>query len=494
MSEAPSFGARIRALRRREGLSQARLAERLEISPSYLNLIENNRRPLSAPLLIKLAQTFDVELQSFATDADSRLVADLMEALGDPLFERHELSATEVREMATASPGVARAILTLYHAWEGARQSMDSLADQLTEGDEPQSRHASRLSSEEVSDLIQRRLNYFPEIEAAAESFRRDAHLDEQDLYEGLVRHLEGEHGIQVRMEKVHTTRGAVRRFDPKKKLVLLSEILRRGSRNFQLAHVVGLLTQGKTFDRVAQDPILTSDESRALSRVALANYFASAVLMPYQGFLDAARAERYDIEVLGHRFRTSLEQVCHRLTTLRRPGAEGVPFHMVRTDVAGNVSKRFSGSGIRFARFSGGCPRWNIFAAFMTPGRFRVQVSRMPDGTAYFSLARTLSKESSGYQAQLSMQAIELGCELRHAGELVYADGVDLKNLNAAVPIGVTCRLCERMDCEQRAFPSLAHPLRVDENVRGISFYAPTEAAAPEMRRPGRRSTDRPK
>ena len=239
---------------------------------------------------------------------------------------------------------------------------------------------------------------------------------------------------------------------------------------------MLGLVTQSEVLDRIAQDQVLTSNESRALCRVAMANYFAGAVIMPYAPFREAARTERYDIELLGHRFRTSLEQVCHRLTTLRRPGAEGIPFHMIRTDLAGNISKRFSASGIRFARYSGGCPRWNVFAAFMTPGRFRVQLSRMPDGTTYFCLARTISKESAGYHARQSTQAIGMGCEVKYARELVYADGVDLDNLDAAVPIGITCRLCERMDCGERAFPPLTHPLRVNENVRGISFYAPAE------------------
>ncbi len=195
---------------------------------------------------------------------------------------------------------------------------------------------------------------------------------------------------------------------------------------------------------------------------------------MPYAPFLKAAREERYDIDVIGRRFRVGFEQVCHRFTTLRRPGAEGVPFHMIRIDVAGNISKRFSASGIRFARFSGACPRWNVFAAFMTPGMIRIQISRMPDGAAYFCIARTIHKDSGGYHQQQPVQALGLGCRLEHARELVYSDGVDLGNGETATPVGVTCRLCERTDCEQRAFPSLRHPLEVDENVRGVSLYAP--------------------
>jgi predicted transcriptional regulator len=258
--------------------------------------------------------------------------------------------------------------------------------------------------------------------------------------------------------------------------VLYLSEVLRRGSRNFQLAYQVGLLAQAAALDRIAADPHLTSESSRALARVALANYFAGAVLMPYRPFLDAARAERYDIELLCHRFRASFEQTCHRLTTLRRPGAEGVPFHMVRVDIAGNISKRFSASGLRFARFSGACPRWAVFEAFTTPGMIRTQLSRMPDGATYFWIARTVSREGGGFHAPRSMLGVALGCEASLAKELVYADGVNLESREAVVPVGLTCRLCERMDCEQRAFPPLQHPLKVNANVRGVSFYAPVE------------------
>ena len=218
----------------------------------------------------------------------------------------------------------------------------------------------------------------------------------------------------------------------------------------------------------------MTSEESKAIARVALANYFAGAVLMPYGPFLDACRHERYDIDVVGRRFRVGFEQVCHRFTTLRKPGAEGVPFHMIRIDIAGNISKRFSASGIHFARFSGACPRWNVFAAFMTPGMIRIQVSRFPDGSAYFCIARTILKDSGGYHAQQPVQALGLGCRLEHGREMVYSDGIDLESPKMATPVGVTCRICERNDCEQRAFPSIRHSLQVDENVRGVSLYAP--------------------
>lgn len=471
-AESPRFGAKVRALRRREALSQVQLAERLGISPSYLNLIENNRRPLPANLLIKLAQLFNVDVHSFATDEDARLVSDLTEAFADPLFEEQDLTSVDVREMAVASPSAARAVLSLYRAYQSARASADDLSSRLSDGEELASPN-THLPSEEVTDLIQRCSNHFPELEAAAETMAARAKLTSDDLYAGLIRYLEKHLGIQVQIARWGSERGVLRRFDPHRKLLVLSELLPTRSRTFQLAHQIAVMTQGALINRITADARFTTEESRGLARVSLANYFAGAVLMPYGPFLEAARAERYDIDVLGRRFRVGFEQVCHRLTTLRRPGAEGVPFHMIRIDVAGNISKRFSASGIRFARFSGACPRWNVFSAFLTPGMIRIQVSRMPDGHEYFCIARTIQKDSGGYHAQHPVQAIGLGCRVEHARELVYSDGIDMANPDTCVPVGVTCRLCERTDCEQRALPSLKVPLRVDENVRGVSLYA---------------------
>ncbi|HEU4533981.1 MAG TPA: short-chain fatty acyl-CoA regulator family protein [Polyangiaceae bacterium] len=470
----PRFGSKIRALRRREGVSQAELAERLGISASYLNLIENNRRPLPAEVLLRLGQLFGIDLQAFAADGDARLQSDLLEVFADPLFEAQGLTNADVREAAAASPAVARAVLALYRAYADSRDAAESLSEFAADGDDPAGAPHPRLPSEEVSDLVQRHLNHFPALEAGAEALWREAALAPGEIFSGLARYLESAHGVEVCIAQGAAARDTLRRYDPRRKRLTLSELLPTRSRSFQLAVQACLLTLREPLDRLTDDPLLTSAEARALGRVALANYFASAVLMPYEPFLRACRDERYDIDVIGRRFRVGFEQVCHRFTSLRRPGAEGVPFHMIRIDVAGNISKRFSASGIRFARFSGACPRWNVFACFMTPGMIRTQLSRMPDGLSYFCIARTIQKDSGGYHAQQSVHAIGLGCQLAHARELVYSDGVDLDNPRAVTTVGVTCRLCERGDCEQRAFPSLRKPLRVDENVRGLSAYAP--------------------
>jgi predicted transcriptional regulator/transcriptional regulator with XRE-family HTH domain len=475
MSPVAPLGGKVRALRRRAQVTQVQLASELGISPSYLNLIEQNRRPLSAPLLLKLADILHVDLKTFSTDQDTRRIGELLEVFGDPLFDDDEVTTHEVRELAAASPVVTGAIVRLYEAYRSAAQSLDGLAARLPDG-EAASAETLRLPTEEVSDLIQRHMNHFPALEAGAAQVWRDAPLDAGDMAERLTAYLQTRCGVTVRLEKAAGMNRATRRYDPARRELTLSEVLRRGSRNFQLAYQIGLLTQSHALDAIATDSLLTSDESRALCRVALANYFAAAVLMPYDAFLSAAQDVRYDLELLGHRFRVNFEQTCHRLTTLRKPGREGVPFHMVRVDIAGNISKRFSASGLRFARYSGACPRWVVFAAFLTPGEIRTQLSEMPDGTRHFWVARTVRKTRGGYHAPRTEFAIGLGCEVRHAAAMIYSEGVNLQAREAVVPVGITCRACERMDCEQRAFPALQHRLSINEHVRGVSFYVPVD------------------
>jgi predicted transcriptional regulator/transcriptional regulator with XRE-family HTH domain len=474
----PRLGGKVRVLRRKESLSQAELAVRLGISASYLNLIENNRRPLPAAVLIRLAQLFDLDVKAFAGEGDGRLVSDLLEVFSDTVFDAHGLTSLDVRDLAHNNVAAARAVIGLYRRYQETKLSVETLSSRMTDGDVgavagPGDVARTRLPSEEVSDFIQSQMNYFPVLEDAAEKVWRDGKLSAESIYAGLSGYLFKKHRVETRITHWGAERGVVRRFDPETKVLTLSELLPTRSRNFQLAHQLGLIMLRDPLDRLTVDPTLSTDESRTMARVALANYFAAAILMPYARFLAAAREERHDVDVIGRRFRVGFEHVCHRLTTLRRPGAEGVPFHMIRIDVAGNISKGFSASGIQFARFSGACPRWNIFAAFQTPGMIRIQISRMPDGVSYFCIARTVQKDSHGYHSQPMIHAVGLGCRVEQARELVYADGIDLDELDTAVDVGVTCRLCERTDCEQRAFPSMRQPLTLDENLRGLSLYS---------------------
>jgi predicted transcriptional regulator/transcriptional regulator with XRE-family HTH domain len=470
MSRKVFAGAKIRRLREQRGLSQTALAKMLDVSPSYLNLMEHDQRPVTAPVLIKLSETLDVSMRAFSNDDEARLVTELREVFADEFFRKAPVSPNEIEAIAGTAPSVAHSVIDLYRAFRSGREENPgtSTADLA-----PRSElSAFRLASEEVSDFIQEQGNYFPDIETAASTLSDQFERSGMGLYAALEAHLRAAHELAVEVVPLKQSAGALRRYDRPNRRIILSELLPSASRGFHLAHQLGLIEHDALFDEIVGQAGFRNPDSRSLARLALANYFAGALLMPYDAFLASAQEARYDINILENRYNASFEQVCHRLTTLNKPAARGVPFHFVRLDIAGNISKRFSASGIQIARYGGACPRWNVHDAFLTPGMIRTQLSQMPDGSTYFCLARTVRKAGGGYRHAQDYLAIGLGCDTTHAHALVYADGVDVDNVDAALPIGVSCRICDRMNCRQRAFPPLNQRLDVDEDVRGPSAY----------------------
>lgn len=467
------LGHKVRRLRRENRLTQAQMAEMLSISPSYLNLIESNQRPLTVPLLLRLGQAFDVDLTSFAEDEDSRLVASLREVFADPLFEGGDIKGQDFRELATGAPTLGHAILTLYRAYREAREDIQALAEKMADGDRLQVMAAGAFPQEEVGEFFQNAGNHFPELETVAETLWIEGDLSATDLFSSLTAHLERAHKVKVKLMPGDVMGSSVRRYDRHARRVLISEMLPPSGRTFQVAAQIALLSHRALLDGIVERAGLATEPAKSLALVGLANYFAGAVLMPYGRILEAARTVRYDLEILMRRFVASYEQVCHRLTTLQRPGAKGVPFFLIRADSAGNVSKRFSAApGFHFARFGGACPRWNLHDAFRGPGQIHTQLAQMPDGAVYFSVARTVDKPGGGWKSPPRQFALALGCDVSQARQLVYADGVALDKAEAATPVGVNCRLCPRTDCTQRAFPALNHRLEVDVNVRGLSSF----------------------
>lgn len=472
------LGAKLRRLRTENKLTQSQMAQRLEISSTYLNLLEHNQRPVTATVLLKLAQRFSVDVSSFNRDDDSRLLSDVMEALSDPLFDVHAIKAAEVKEMVTSSPAIARAVLTLYQAARGSAESHEVAgANDLHAAHDELSYLPGGMPSEEVSDFLHISNNYFHELELAAETLWKEHDLTLENLYQGLVQLLASRFAVDVAVLPTDAMENALREYRPLRRQLRISEMLPLSSRIFQLACQIALLGWDREIAALVANGKFTTHEAELLARTALANYFAAAVMMPYQRFLQAAQTTRHELDVLQHRFGASFEQVCHRLTTMRRPGEEGVLFHLIRVDVAGNISKRFGGSGIQIARFGAACPRWNVYDAFATPGMLRVQVSQMPDGSSFFCVAKTISPIGQQprfrpYGTRFHRLAIGLGCPLSHAAKLIYADGLTLDDPKLVTPIGVSCRICERTDCSERAIPSRNYKLVVDENRRGLSTY----------------------
>ena len=464
------IGGKLRRLRQENRLNQTQMAAELGISPSYLNLIEGDRRPVTVRVLLRLAERFQVDISDLGSDVDERLIGDLMDALADPSFEKHDVKGSDVRELVATLPNLAQALLALY-------QSHRSVAQRPAASDAVSEPGVVSLPTEEVTDFVEHRRNYFEDLERAAEALWTDNQLALHNLPNDLVRTLSQRYAVDVEVAPADRMSGLLRNYNPLTRRLQLSEMLPIPSRTFQLAYQIGFLACRDTIERLMTSGKLTSPEADALARSALANYFAAAVMMPYDRFFDAARSTRHDINVLKHRFGVSFEQVCHRLTTLQRPGHEGIPFHLLRVDIAGNISKRFSGSGLHISRFGAACPRWNVYDAFSTPGMVRVQLSQTPDGKTYFCLARTVRPPGRcaprGLTERGRMLSVGLGCDVIHASNIIYADGLNLGDPGIVTPIGTSCRTCPRTDCSERASPSLSQRLVIDENRRGLSPFS---------------------
>jgi predicted transcriptional regulator/DNA-binding XRE family transcriptional regulator len=457
------IGGRIQRLRRQKRISQADLAGTLGISASYLNLIEHNRRRMTVSLLMKLASHFGVEPGELVENDESRLVGDLMEMFGDELFAESGLTNQDIRDLAASNPAVGRAAIRLFDQYRALRTSAKAGHAEIED-------NGHHVATEAVSDFIQENANYFPTLEAAAERVRHDIDQASDSFEHGLRTYLLNVFGLQWRMASLPA--GIARRFDMARREVLTADVLPPESANFSVAHQLALMAAAREIDALIDAGNLPAD-APVLARNALANYFAAALVMSYEEFHRACIETRYDIERIERRFRVSFEQVCHRMTTLQRPGQQGIPLHLVRTDIAGNISKRFSLSGIRISRHSGACPRWNVYSAFLHPERINVQISQMPEGQRYFCIARSVTKGGYRHNAPKRHLSIGLGCHISHAPGLVYSDGMNLTDPGQSVPIGVGCRICPRLDCEQRAHPPIDHRFTLNDAEAGESIYA---------------------
>lgn len=461
------LGARLKRLRRALGLTQTAMAADLDVSPSYLNHIERNQRPVSAQLLLRLADTYDVDLRAL-NQGGAADEARLTEILTDPLFKGLSAPRHELVQLLEEAPGVADALLRLYQAFDDGRTRSRAAAET---GESP----IETSPAEWVREYIQSRGNHFPELDQMGEalsdalSTEAPAHADG---FEPAARHrLAARHDLGVRTLPAEVMVEWTRRYDLHRRRLLLSETLGPSSRAFAIAYQLALAEQGPALNALAEAANAPDAPTRSLLKVALTNTLAAATLMPYAPFQRAAEETRYDLARLQARFGVSYEQAAHRLTTLSRPTARGVPFFLMRVDQAGNISKRYAAGAFPFSRFGGACPRWRLHSAFRTPGRIVTQIIETPDGARWFTFARTVERQGhDGYDERHDL-AVGLGCELRHAHRLAYAHGIDLQNPEVT-PIGPACRLCHRHPCAERAAAPIDRPLAVDDWSKSVSPY----------------------
>jgi predicted transcriptional regulator/transcriptional regulator with XRE-family HTH domain len=460
-------GDRLKRLRERLGVKQSELAKMLAVSPSYLNLIESDLRPVTLSLLSRLAAALNVSELYFVDTDDIRRESNLREALGDPIFRSKSVSRDELRSIVRVSPDFTDAFMTLYALHEEQRREL--LQRRTSES-------AAHVSSpfpyDEVRDWVQSRHNHFQSLDLAAEFLFEERKFCSTTLRDDLMRHLLDVHGITVATTSGLLEQGTFWRLNKPGKQLLLSEDASVESKVFWIAHVIGQLEQKKTIEREIRGARLSTEEAQGLARIALANYFAGALMMPYQRFYEHARLVRHDLLRLQRHFGTSFEQTCHRLSTMQRPNLPGIPFYFAKTDIAGNILKRSSATQFQFAQFGGPCPLWNVYKAFSHPGEILVQLARTPEQMTYLNIARTVGRGGDSFLSRPRSVAVVLGCEVRHAAQTVYSAGLDLNNPDAADPIGPGCHACERTSCRHRSVPPMGYSLDVGTAERGVIPY----------------------
>lgn len=459
-------GSRLRRLREQSRMSQAAVARSVGVSPSYFNQIERDQRPLPDALLRRLCELFQVGIGALGDSEDLRRAQDLREALADPLYGDAPVQLAEVQAAVQAAPEVTRRFLALYRAYLAQGEQVLPLDD--LERRQP----VSLAPYDEVRDWMQSRRNHIEALDARAEALFEAAGFSSANLRDDLARRLRDRHAITVANDPSLLEEGTVWRLERHSGRLLLAEEASPESRLFWMAHIIAQLEERRVIDQEVRRARLSTSEARSLARVGLANYYAGALVMPYRRFLEAAGALRYDIERLQSRFGASFEQICHRLSTMQRPGAPGIPFYFVKTDIAGNVLKRSSATPMQFARFGGPCPLWNVYRAFATPGQILVQLARTPDSVTYLNVARTVGRPGGFHLARPRSVAVVLGCEMNYASRTVYAAGLDLNSPEAAVPIGPGCRVCQRTRCRHRAVPPVGQKLDVGTEERGVIPY----------------------
>ncbi len=455
------IGNKIKRLRQNNNINQKTLAHELGISPSYLNLIERNRRGLTVNLLLRLSEIFNLDIAELSHSADSQMTSDLMELFDSDIFSDFNITNQDIQDLSAENPEVGKAFIRLFDKYKMGIKQYQKIVQKLPKAELVSENSANKpvnipyedsenveYMSEIISDFIQNSANYFPSLEQAAERVRMDIDLTGETLFQGLKTFAINSFAMRVVIAELPNDESYI--FDKQLGILTISSFSDAESRAFCLAEHVGLYAAKHQIDDIIEQADFEQERLNDYLERVLARYFAACILMPYDVFLAKARETRYDIDLLCHYFSVSFEQACHRLTSLQKPGAKAVPFHFVRTDIAGHISKRFSLSGIKIPRYGTACPRWNIYAAFMQPGRINIQMSETPDGQIYFCIARTITKGVRKFGKPLRHFSIGLGVKYMHAKSMVYSDGVDLKDISQIVRIGATCPICQRYNCNE--------------------------------------------
>ena len=464
------IGPKIKTFRRQFGMQANKLAEKLNISPSYLTLIEGGKRKIDAGLLLRICQELKIEVSDLTNKSDVNLANNISELLDDKLFEDLDILGPEVKDLANTNPKIGKALIRLGDILKKKDHELINKIEKLS-GKIVDSRKSS-FPGEVIADFLQENKNYFPKLEDFANKIFDKLKENNRTRYISICNFLKSEYDITVKDIIPDEGKTFSKIYYEKNRELILSDYISLETKKLYAAAQIAQEGAIDEINKYLESFNFPSEESKKLTKVSLLNYCGAAILMPYKLFHTECKKLKYDLELLQNIFATSFEQVTHRVTCLNDPNLPGVPFHFLRVDVAGNISKRLSLSGIEIPRYGGACPRWNVYSAFSRPGVIQAAVSKMSNGEKYVCIARTVEKGIGRYGQKKSILSIGLGCEAKYAKDFVYTENLDINDRKSEIPVGVSCRTCDRLDCSQRAFPPLHKKFDVDINSRGVSVY----------------------
>ncbi len=509
------IGLRIRNQRKSKGLTQAALAQSVEISPSYLNLIEANKRHVGGLLLQRIAAQLDVDLFELTGESEQRLINELLEAFVDPLLAPLKLGLEDADRLVALFPEGAKALHVCFRGYLDARSALHLVSNRLksdplfsellhqmlsqitavrsaaeilknvpdipeeerqefcnsifaesialsdatraliSEFDREAEQRSTITPAREVNDLIIGENNFFPALEAAAERLRFELGFSSPLSEEQASQLLDTQFGVSTRTlnetEAEHPEREGLFGYDEQARLLWFKSYASQATRRFQLAKKLAGLHSGKTISGIARDSRLSSASAREIAHEAMASYVAGALIFPYDEFLADAEKSAYDLDLLAHRYSASFEQVAHRLVTLRKPGAEGIPFGFLRADPAGYLTKQFPLPGLLMPNAGHACPLWAIYTSFRNPGMVTRQIAGFADGARFLFVAKVSAKRVAAFGDQPVLSAVMLACDLIHADKTVYARNLKLGDTRFDISVGPSCRLCVRQNCAHR-------------------------------------------
>ena len=457
------YGPIIRSKRQERHMKAKDLAEDLDITPAFLSLIESNQRKPDGDTLLKILEILELEKNDLTKKSDPDLESRTKEIVKISLLEDLDIRREEAEEIVRINPKIAKALIRLGNDHKNKEHELEK----KMHGKE------TIFPGEIVSDFIQKFENYFPSLEEFATKIYNKIKINNRITYLSLCSYLKEEYKIIVKDIVPQEEKLFSKIYYPEKKEFLLSDYLSLETKKLYAATLVAQLGADEKIENYLDEFSFPSEVSKKVTKVALLNYTGAAIMMPYENFYnECVKKHRYDLELLKNTFAVSFEQVCHRVTCLQNPKMKGIPLHMIRVDRSGNISKRFSISGIELPRLSGACPKWNVYSAFSNPGKISTAASKMTDGEKYVCIARTVEKGISKYGEEQNLLSIGLGCQIKYAKDFVYADGLNLNDKKSESKIGVSCRVCDRLDCSQRAFPPITQKYDVNINQRGVSIF----------------------